>query len=61
MRIGATMMGSGSNLIMNATLIIGIGALLSLGTILVRSVGMTDKGGQVTADTTLADLRGTVP
>ena len=61
MRIGATMMRSGSNLIMNATLIIGIGALLSLCTILVRSVATTDKGGQVTADTTLADLRGTVP
>jgi hypothetical protein len=55
------MMRSGSNLIMNAMLIIGISALLSLGTILVRSVGMTDKGGQVTDDTTLADLRGTVP
>jgi hypothetical protein len=55
------MMRSGSNLIMNATLIIGIGALLSLGTILVRSAATTDKGGQVTVDTTLADLRGTVP
>ena len=61
MRIGVTMMRSGSNLIMNAMLIIGIGALLSLGTMLIRSVGTTDKGGQVTADTTLADLRGTVP
>jgi hypothetical protein len=61
MSIGATMMRSGSNLIMNAMLIIGIGALLSLGTILVRSVVTTDKGGQVTYDTTLADLRGTVP
>jgi hypothetical protein len=59
--IGATMMRSGSNLIMNAMLIIGIGALLSLGTILVRNAGTTDKGGQVTADITLADLRGTVP
>jgi hypothetical protein len=61
MSIGATMMRFGSNLIMNAMLIIGIGALLWLGTILVRSVGTTDKGGQVTDDTTLADLRGTVP
>jgi hypothetical protein len=42
-------------------LIIGIGVLLSLGTILVRSVGKTDKGDQVTDDTTLAELRGTVP
>jgi hypothetical protein len=55
------MMRSGSNLIMNAMLIIGIGTLLSLGTMLVRSVGTTDRGGQVTANTTLADLRGTVP
>ena len=61
MRIGATMMRSGSNLIINAMLIIGIGALLSLGTMLVRSVGTTDKGSQATADITLADLRGTVP
>jgi hypothetical protein len=42
-------------------LIIGIGVLLSLGTILVRSVGPTDKGDQVADDTTLADLRGAVP
>jgi hypothetical protein len=42
-------------------LIIGIGGLLSLGAILVRSVGTTYKGDLVTADTTLADLRGTVP
>ena len=61
MRIGATMMRSGSNLIINAMLIIGIGALLSLGTMLVRSVGTTDKDSQATADITLADLRGTVP
>jgi len=54
------MIRSGSNLIMNAMLIIGIGTLLSLGTMLVRSVG-ADRGGQVTANTTLADLRGTVP
>jgi hypothetical protein len=60
-RIGAAMMRSGSNLIMNATLIVGISALLLLGTILVRSVATTDKGGQATADITLADLRGTVP
>lgn len=59
--IGATMMRSGSNLIMNAMLIIGIGALLSLGTILVRNAGTTDEDGQVTADIALADLRGTVP
>jgi hypothetical protein len=61
MSIGATMMRSGSNRIINALLIMGIGVLLSLGTILVRSVGTTDKGEQVTDDTTLADLRGTVP
>jgi hypothetical protein len=42
-------------------LIIGIGVLLSLGTILVRSVGTTGEGDQVTDDATLADLRGTVP
>jgi hypothetical protein len=61
MSIGATMMRSGSNLIITAMLIIGIGVLLSLGTILVRSVGTTNKDDQVTDDTTLADLRGTVP
>jgi hypothetical protein len=61
MSLGATMMRSGSNLIINAMLIIGIGVLLSLGTILVRSVGKTDKGDQVTDETTLAELRGTVP
>jgi hypothetical protein len=44
---------------MDATLIVGISTLLLLGTILVRSVATTDKGGQV--DITLADLRGTVP
>jgi hypothetical protein len=55
------MMSSGSNRIINAMLIIGIGVLLSLGTILVRSVGPTDKGDQVADDTTLADLRGAVP
>jgi hypothetical protein len=55
------MMRSGSNLILNAMMIIGIGMLLSLGVILVRSVGTTDKGGRATADVPLADLRGTVP
>jgi len=59
--VGATMMRSGSNLILNAMMIIGIAMLLSLGAILVRSVGTSDKGGSVTADATLADLRGTVP
>ena len=55
------MMRSGSNLIMNAMLIMGIGTLVLLSTILVRSVGTIDKGSQVTTDTTFADLRGTVP
>ena len=59
--MGTTMMRSGSNLILNAMMIIGIGMLLSLGVILVRSVGTTDKGGRATADVPLADLRGTVP
>jgi hypothetical protein len=54
------MLRSGSNLIMNAMLILGIGALLSFGTILVRSAGTADRAGQVAADTNLADLRGTV-
>jgi hypothetical protein len=53
------MMRSGSNLIMNAMLIIGIGALLSLGTILVRSVGPIEK--QVTTELTIAELRGSLP
>jgi hypothetical protein len=59
MRLGETMMRDESNLTL--MLIVGICALLSLSTILVRSVGTTGKGGRVTADTTLADLRGTVP
>jgi hypothetical protein len=59
MRLGETMMRHASNLTL--MLIVGICALLSLSTILVRSVGPTGKGGRVTADTTLADLRGTLP
>ena len=55
------MLRSGSNLMLNGMLIVGIGTLLSLGSILVRSVGTTYKDSRVTADTTLADLRGTVP
>jgi hypothetical protein len=55
------MMRPGSNPVLTTMLIVGICALLSLGTILVRSIGATDIGSQVTADTTLADLRGTVP
>jgi hypothetical protein len=59
MRIGEMTMRGESNLTL--MLIVGICALLSLSTILVRSVGTIGKGGRVTADTTLADLRGTVP
>ena len=61
MRTGATMMRHGFDLVLTAMLIVGVCALLSLSTILVRSTGTTDKGGRVTADITLADLRGTVP
>ncbi len=55
------MMRSGFNVILNAMLIIGIGALLSIGAILVRSAGTTYNSERVAADITLADLRGTVP
>jgi hypothetical protein len=59
--MGATMMRAGSNLTLNAMLIIGIGALLSLGAILVRNVGPTYEIDRVAANAALADLRGTVP
>jgi len=49
------------DLVLAAMLILGICALLSLSTILVRSAGTTDRDGRAIADTTLADLRGTVP
>jgi hypothetical protein len=49
----------GFDLILTGMLIVGICALLSLSTILVRSTGATDRGG-VAAEPTLADLRGTV-
>jgi ribosomal protein L27 len=58
--MGAIMMRSGSNVILNSMLIVGMGALLLLGAILVRSVGTTYQAGEVTADTIFADLRGTV-
>jgi hypothetical protein len=61
MRTGATMMRHGFDPILTAMLIVGICALFSFSTILVRSTGMTDSGGRVTADITLAELRGTVP
>jgi hypothetical protein len=56
--MGATMMRDGSNLTL--MLIVGIAALLSLGTILVRGAGPTEKGSRVTVDTSIADLRGTL-
>ena len=61
MRTGAPMMRHEFDLVLAAMLILGICALLSLSTILVRSAGTTDGGGRAIADTTLADLRGTVP
>jgi hypothetical protein len=60
MRTGATMTRHGFDLVLTAMLIVGICALLSLSTILVRSTGTTDRGGGVTAITTFADLKGTV-
>jgi hypothetical protein len=56
MRIGETMMRDESNLTL--MLIVGIAALLSLGTILVRSVGPIEK--QVTTELTIAELRGSL-
>jgi hypothetical protein len=56
MRIGETMMRDESNLTL--MLIVGIAALLSLGTILVRSVGPIEK--QVTNELTIAELRGSL-
>ena len=50
------MMRDESNLTL--MLIVGIAALLSLGTILVRSVGPIEK--QVTTELTIAELRGSL-
>ena len=61
MRTGAIMMRHGFDLVLTAMLIVGMCALLSLSTILVRSAGTTERGDRVAADITLADLRGTVP
>jgi hypothetical protein len=55
--MGATMMRHESNLTL--MLIVGLAALVSFGTILVRTVGPTAKG--VTANTAIADLRGSLP
>ena len=57
MRIGATMMRRDSNLTL--MLIVGIAALVSFGTILARHFGPTEKG--ITADTAIAELRGSLP
>jgi hypothetical protein len=61
MRTGATMMRHGFDPVLTAMLIVGICTLLSLSTVLVRSTGKTDRGGRVTADNPLADLKGTLP
>jgi hypothetical protein len=58
---GATMMRHGFDLVLTAMLIAGICSLLSLSRTLVRTTGTTDKGGRVTADVTLADMKGMVP
>jgi hypothetical protein len=60
MRTGATMIRHGFDLVLTAMLIVGICTLLSVSTILVRSTGASGRGSQVTADPTLADLRGTL-
>ena len=56
MRIGEMAMRDESNLTL--MLIVGIAALLSLGTILVRSVGPIEK--QVTTEPMIAELRGSL-
>ena len=56
--MGAMMRRDESNLTL--MLIVGIAALVSLGTILVRTVGPAEKG--ITANTAaIADLRGSLP
>jgi hypothetical protein len=57
MRTGETSMRDESNLTL--MLIVGIAALLSLGAILVRSVGPIEK--QVTTGPMIAELRGSLP
>jgi hypothetical protein len=58
MRMGAMMRRDESNLTL--MLIVGIAALVSLGTILVRTVGPAEKG--ITANAAaIADLRGSLP
>jgi hypothetical protein len=61
MRTGTTMVRRGFDLVLTAMLIVGICTLLAFSAIFVRSDGTTDRGGRVTADSTLADLRGTLP
>jgi hypothetical protein len=46
--------------VLTAMLVVGICALLSVSTVLVRSTGTTDRGGRVTVDPALADLKGTL-
>jgi hypothetical protein len=55
--MGAMMMRHESNLTL--MLIVGIAALVTLGAILVRTVGPTEKG--IPANTAIADLRGSLP
>ena len=49
------------DLVLTAMLVVGICALLSVSTILVRSTGTTGRGSRVTADPTLIELKGTLP
>ena len=58
---GATTMRHRFDLVLTAMLVVGICALLSVSTILVRSTGATDRGSRVTADPALAELKGTLP
>jgi hypothetical protein len=60
MRTGVKMMRHEFDLVLTALLIVGICALLSLSTILVRSTKTIERGSGVTADITLADLKRTV-
>jgi hypothetical protein len=58
---GATTMRHRFDLVLTAMLVVGICALLSVSTILVRSTGATDRGSRVTADPILSELKGTLP
>jgi hypothetical protein len=49
------------DLVLTAMLVVGICALLSVSTVLVRSIGTTDGGSRVTANPTLGELKGTLP